>query len=196
MPVSQLAKSTALGRWWCSDQGRLRAIAVADGRDLATPPFRRRAEEVEVSGQAAAVVPTTGVILFGGMGCAYRCDPVQPDEVRSVPITYHGVVCLATTPDGALVAQGEAYHSNLTLWSPAISSRSLLTGHCAPVAAVLLSATGRRLFSFGHDELLMDWDLDRGVATAFSLRPTPRGRRPRWLVQPGVGVRAEAPPWR
>ncbi|MEO0529953.1 MAG: WD40 repeat domain-containing protein [Planctomycetota bacterium] len=146
------------GRWLASAgrNGVVRVIdLVASGGPRDLPSDGRRV-------RALAFSPDGETLAAGGDGPAIRLwrmedDMATPDELLVRPGKVHAL----TFVDNDLLAVGDT-RNDVRVWNTDTRSpRLALRGHTGTVAALAVSADGRRLVSGSFDTTVRVWDLDQ-----------------------------------
>jgi WD40 repeat protein/serine/threonine protein kinase len=103
-------------------------------------------------------------LVSGDRECISVWDLGRPGQFRRLTDHTEQVVCLALSPDGALLASASGDHTiklwNTTTWEPVATLR----GHEHEVRAVAFSPDGRRLVSSGKDNTIRIWPVPTASA--------------------------------
>jgi hypothetical protein len=166
----------------CSDGSVLRLVEEAAGQALARHGAGKLPGCAPTGLAWLGGAETTRVVALGDDGRLFRIGEAAGDEPQAVATHEGGAMCLAGSPDGALLATG-GVDGTIRLWDGTSAKlgepRGSLEGHAGPVAGLVFTKDG--LWSVGWDATLRAWDLPsnagstaRGKARG---KPTPIGTR-------------------
>ncbi len=105
-----------------------------------------------------------GKTLAADAGVTFRLIDVARGGPDLAAEHRSGVAAMALGADGLTLASAGSGEQDVLLWDVAAGRvRRRLTGHAAPVIALVMSGDGRRLLTSGKDRTIRDWDLATGT---------------------------------
>lgn len=166
----------------CSDGTVLRLVEEAAGQALARHGAGKLPGCAPVGLAWLGAADTSRVVALGDDGRLFRVSETAGEEPQAVATHEGGALCLAASPDGALLATGGA-DGTIRLWDGTAAKlgepRGSLEGHAGPVAGLVYTKDG--LWSVGWDATLRAWDLPSSAGTTARGKargkPTPIGTR-------------------
>jgi WD40 repeat protein len=160
----------------CGDRGSVMLLDVPTGEERAVLSGHRApiwAMAYAPDGKGLAVASGVVPALAGPAGAGDTGEVRLWDLAATVPSTRarldsheHGVISVAISPDGAMLASG-GFDRTVKIWNMHTGrERASLTGHKGWVAAVAFSPDGSLLATGSHDQLIKLWDAATGQELA------------------------------